>query len=100
MTPSLLASRAPVWGAAQRNQAMGIDGNEQQAQQARPLRLRLAMQMKGLRKRRFGFGLAAVFARATLLACGFGSAAAHQGLQQLARVLKVAAPQQTLACAH
>ncbi len=79
-----------VGRAPQRNAVIGVEGQQQHVEDAGALRLRLAMQMEGFGRAGGGFcGLAGLAGLAAVLAIG----PARQRLQQLPRILEVAAPQ-------
>ena len=73
--------------AAQRNGVVGVEGNQQHAQNVCALPLLLAVPVESLRR---GVWLCACFASAWRLAIQ----PTHQGLQQMPGVLKVALPQE------
>ena len=93
--PGLGAGLAPVGRAAQGDGVVASYRYQQRAQRARALRLRLAVQVKALGRGGPGQLLRGLGGCLGVLAVG----AAHQGLQQLARILEVAAPQQGRALA-
>ena len=87
--PGLGNGGAPVGRAAQGDRVIGLQGDEQRAQGARALRLRLAVQVETLlraRSRRLRYRTGRRFGRLVVRA-------ACQCLQQLAGVLEVAPPQ-------
>ena len=86
---SLRAGVAHVGGSAQRDRVIRIQWNQQHAERAGALRLRLPVQVERIDGR--GGFLARL--------AGFAIRAAGHGLQQLARVLEVALPEQCRAFA-
>ena len=103
-TDGLFTGQAHIGGAAQIQSVLAIQHHQQLVQHAAALRLGLSMGMK-----RLGHGLVVgSTCRCFGLAWWFVNAA-HQGLQQLSRILKITLPQQACAltsqtvsgvCAH
>jgi hypothetical protein len=88
--PGLGTGHAPVGRTAQGDAVVPLQRNEQRAQRACALRLRLAVQVKA----RGGIGLRCLGGGAGCGRCWLAFDTALQGLQELARVLEVAPPQQ------
>ena len=91
--PGFGAGLARIGCAAQGDAVVGVEGQQHHGQHACPLRLRLAVQVKTVGRRHGRLVDGRTFGR-TLFALGRFVDAPGQRLQQLAGVLKIAAPKQ------
>jgi len=94
LTPGFRAGLSRIGGTAQRNTIVRIEGKQQQAQNARPLRLGLTILVKDVGR---GYRLGRFLCCLSLLAGGRFVGAPRHCLQQLRGVVEISAPKQSRA---